>query len=190
VLSYLGHHDEAIVEGARATQLEPLNLLFSAVDAMILHHARRDDEAYAQLQRALEIDANFWITHLMLGKVLIQQRKYPEAIAEFTKARELSHGISDAIASIGYVAALTGDVAKARSVLDELQAVSSQHYVPPTTVALVYNGLGDHNEALSQLEKACEQRDVRLTLLRGDPNWDSFRSDPRFLSIIKRIGLE
>ena len=190
VLSYLGRHDEAIAEGARATQLEPLNLLFSAIDAMFLHHARRHDEAYAQLQKTLEIDSNFWITHLMLGKVLIQQRKYAEAIAEFTKARELSHGHSDTIASIGYVAALTGDVAKARSVLDELQAVSSQHYVPPTTVALVYNGLGDHPEALSQLEKACEQRDVRLTLLKGDPNWDSFRSDPRFISIIKRIGLE
>lgn len=74
--------------------------------------------------------------------------------------------------------------------LDELEAVSGQHYVPPTTVALVYNGLGDHNEALSQLEKACEQRDVRLLLLGGDPNWDSFRSEPRFISIIKRIGLE
>jgi hypothetical protein len=75
-------------------------------------------------------------------------------------------------------------------VLEELKAVSSQHYVPPTTVALVYNGLGDQNEALSQLEKACEQRDVRLTLLSGDPNWDSFRSNPRFVSIIKRVGFK
>ena len=190
VLSNRGLHDEAIAEGARATQIEPLYLLFSAIDGMFLHHARRDDEAFAQLQKTLEIDSNFWITHLILGKVFIQQRKHAQAIAEFTKARELSHGNSDAIASIGYVAALTGDVAKARSVLDELQTVSSQHYVPPTTVALVYNGLGDHNEALSQLEKACEQRDVRLTLLKVDPNWDSFRSDPRFASILKRIGLQ
>ena len=190
VLSDQGRHEEAIIEGARATQLEPLNLLYSAIDGMFLHHARRDDEAYVQLQKTLEIDSNFWITHLMLGKVFIQQRKYAEAIAEFTRAQELSHGNSDAIASIGYVAALTGDVAKARSVLDELEAVSSQHYVPPTTVALVHNGLGHQDEALSQLEKACEQRDVRLTLLKVDPNWDSFRSNPRFASILKRIGLQ
>jgi len=190
VLSDPGRHEEAIVEGARATQLEPLNLLYSAIDGMFLHSARRDDEAYVQLQKTLEIDSNFWITHLMLGKVFIQQRKYAEAIAEFTRAKELSHGNSDAIASIGYVAALTGDVAKAQSVLDELEAVSSQHYVPPTTVALVHNGLGHQDEALSQLEKACEQRDVRLTLLKVDPNWDSFRSNPRFASILKRIGLQ
>ncbi len=134
VLSYLGRHDEAIAEGARATQLEPLNLLFSAIDAMILHHARRDDLAYAQLQKTLEIDSNFWITHLMLGKVLIQQRKYAEAIAEFTKARELSHGISDAIASI--VRARYGDVAKVAP-CDELQRLLS---IMAATRSSVYNG--------------------------------------------------
>ena len=190
VLSDLGRHNEAIIEGARATELEPVFLLFNAIDGMFLHHARRDSEASAQLQRTLEIDPTFWITHLILGKVLITQRRYPEAIAEFSKARELSHGNSDTIASIGYIAALTGDVAKARAVLEEMKVLSNQHYVPPTTVALIYNGLGEQNEALSYLEKAYEERDVRLTLLKVDPNWDSFRPNPRFIALLKRIGLE
>jgi len=64
------------------------------------------------------------------------------------------------------------------------------HYVPPTTIALVYNGLKDENDALGSLDKACEERDVRLTLLKVDPNWDSFRSNPRFVAILKRIGLQ
>jgi TolB-like protein/tetratricopeptide (TPR) repeat protein len=190
VLSDLGRHKEAIAEVARARELEPVFLLIRALEGMFLLHAGRDDEALAKLQKALELDPNFWITHLTLGKVYIQQRKYAEAIAEFTKARELSHGNSEAIASVGYVAALAGDKAKARAVLDELKTLSNQHYIPPVNIALVHNGLGDQNEALALLEKACEERDVRLTLLKVDPRWDSFRSNPRFVAILKRIGLQ
>jgi len=141
------------------------------------------------LERTLQLDPTFWITHLILGKVYIQQRKYPEAIAAFIKARDLSHGNSEAIASIGYAAALAGDKAKARAVLDELKGLSVQHYIPPFNVAMVYTGLGDQNEALSWLEKACEERDVRVTILKVDPRWDSLRSNPRFIAILKRIGL-
>jgi len=142
-----------------------------------------------QLEKTFELDPNFWIAHLTLGKVYTQQRKYPEAIAEFEKAKELSCGNSEAIASIGYVAALAGDNAKARAVLDELKTLSNQHYIPPVNIALVYNGLGDQDEALAQLERACDERDVRLPLLKVDPRWDSFRSNPRFVAVLKRIGL-
>jgi len=140
--------------------------------------------------KKLSIDPNFWITHLMLGKVYAQQRRFGEALAEFTTARELSHGNSEAIGSIGYVAALAGDKAKALGLLNELQAGSAQRYGPPCNLALVYNGLGEQNEALRSLEKAVDERDVRLTLLKVDPRWDSFRSNPRFIAILKRIGLQ
>ena len=189
VLSDLGRHDEAIAEGARAVELDPVFFLFGALEGMFLHHARRDDEAIARLEKTLQLDPTFWITHLTLGKVYIQQRKYPEAIAAFIKARDLSHGNSEAIASIGYAAALAGDKAKARAVLDELKGLSVQHYIPPFNVAMVYTGLGDQNEALSWLEKACEERDVRVTILKVDPRWDSLRSNPRFSAILKRVGL-
>ena len=140
--------------------------------------------------KKLSIDPNFWIMHLMLGKVYAQQRRFGEALAEFTTARELSHGNSEAIGSIGYVAALAGDKAKALSVLNELQAGSAQRYGPPCNLALAYNGLGEQDEALRSLEKAVDERDVRLTLLKVDPRWDSFRSNPRFIAILKRIGLQ
>ncbi len=83
-----------------------------------------------------------------------------------------------------------GDKAKARAVLEELKTLSNQHYIPPYNIALVYHGLGQQSEALALLEKACEERDVRITLLKVDPRWDSLRSNPRFVAILKRIGLQ
>src|SRR5436190_20950770 len=76
------------------------------------------------------------------------------------------------------------------NIAQRVMALSDQHYIPPVNIALVYNGLGDQDEALSLLKRACEERDVRLVLLKVDPRWDTFRSDPRFGAILKRIGLE
>jgi len=190
ILSDQGHHQEAIVEIARARELDPVFFLFRALEGMMLHHAGRNDEALTRLQKTVELDSNFWATHLMLGKVYTAQRKYPEAIAEFTKARQLSGGNSESIGSIGYVEALAGDKEKAHAVLEELKALSSQRYIPPSNVGLVYNGLGDQSEALSSLERACDERDPRVTLLKVDPRWDSLRDNPRFVAILKRIGLQ
>jgi TolB-like protein/Flp pilus assembly protein TadD len=190
ILSDQGRHQEAIAEIARARELDPVFLLIRALEGMMLHHAGRNEEALTQLRKVLELDPNFWATHLFLGKVYTQQRKYTEALAEFTKARELSHGNSESIGSIGYVEALAGHKDKARDILVELKALSNQRYIPSSNVALVYKGLDDQNEALSFLNKACDERDPRVTLLKADPRWDSMRSNPLFIAILKRVGLQ
>jgi TolB-like protein/Tfp pilus assembly protein PilF len=190
VLSDQGRHDQALAEVARARELDPVFLLYRALEGMFFHHARRDAEALDRLQKTVDLDPNFWVTHLMLGKVYTQQRKYSEAIEEFGKARELSHGNSEAIASVGYAAALAGDKLKAQAVVNELRALSNEHYVPPVNAALVLSALGETDKALASLEKGCAERDVRLTLLKVDPRWDSLRSNPRFIAILKRIGLQ
>lgn len=190
ILSDEGRHDQALSEMARARELDPVFLLYRALEGMMFHHAGRDAEALDRLQKAVDLDPNFWVTHLMLGKVYTQQRRYAEAIEEFVKARSLSHGNSEAIGSIGYAAALAGNNAKAQAALDELKALSSQHYIPPVNVALVLTGLGQKDEALAFLEKACEERDVRVTLLKVDPRWNSLRLEPRFVAILNRIGLQ
>jgi len=142
------------------------------------------------LRPAEEVDPGFWVTPLMLGQAYTLQRKYPEAIAELTKARDASHGNSQAIACIGYAAALAGDQPKAQEVLDGLQKQSAERYVAHHNFALVRAGLGNRDEALNELEKSCDAHDVMVTVLKVDPRWDSFRSNPRFVQILKRVGLQ
>ena len=189
VLSDLGRHDEAIAQIRQARSLDPVFLLYSALEGMFLHHAGRNSEAESKLLKAVEVEPNFWISHLMLGKVYTHEQRYPEAIAQFEKAKELSNGNSEAIASVGYVHAMAGDSAKARAVLDELNKVASSHYVPPVNVAMLYNATGSQAQAITELNKACDERDVRLTLLKVDPRWGSIRSNPGFTAILHRIGL-
>ena len=190
MLSHLGRHEEAIAEAARARKLEPTSLLNNFLEGAFLYHARRDDEAEARLQKTLELEPNFWPANLFLGKILMQKGKYPEAIATFSNAKEFSKGNSETISMIGYVWALAGNRAKARAVLDELKSLSGQRYIPPYNIAVVYYGLGERDQASAWLDKACDDRDVRLSFLKVDPKWDPLRSDPRFVAILKRVGLE
>ena len=60
--------------------------------------------------------------------------------------------------------------------------------VPPKTIADVYVGLGDKDQALAWLGKAVDAQDVNLFLL-ADPIYDPLRSDPRFNQLLRRAKL-
>ena len=189
LLSDLGRHEEALAEAARARELDPVSLLINSLEGAFFYYARRYDEAGARLEKALELDPNFWIAHLFLGKAWMGKGDYPAAMAEFKKARDFSGKNSEAVSMLGYTAALAGDRAQAEAVLEEVKA-RPERYFPPHNMAVFYLGLGRMDECFTWLEKAYEDHDVRLSFLRVDPKWDAARSDPRFVSLVKRIGLD
>jgi len=190
MLSVTGRSQEAIAEGARAVELDPLSLIINALNGYHLHLARRDDEAIARLKKTVELDSSFWIAHQFLGMAYIEKKMYPEAIAEFSQAVKLSGGNSEPLALNGYVSVLSGDAAKGRAVLKELKSLERQRYVPPSNLALLSYVLGEQDEAFSWLEKAYRDRDIRLCRLKVDSKWDSMRSEPHFVEILKRLGLQ
>jgi TolB-like protein len=100
-------------------------------------------------------------------------------------------GNTQTISMIGYAWALSGERAPALAALDELKALSTQRYVPPYNLAMVYNGLGHDDETLNWLERAYEARDVILSaFITVDPNWDRLRANPRFAAILEGMNLE
>jgi hypothetical protein len=74
-------------------------------------------------------------------------------------------------------------------VLGELRRRSRTRYVPPFARALVSLGLGEREATLEALERAVEERDVRLTFLAVEPRWDPLRSHARFRKVYERVGL-
>jgi hypothetical protein len=48
---------------------------------------------------------------------------------------------------------------------------------------------GDKERAFALLEKAYQQHDPSLANLKVDPGFDSLRSDPRYVDLLKRVGL-
>jgi hypothetical protein len=60
---------------------------------------------------------------------------------------------------------------------------------PPYVLAGFFARLGRKDEALAMLQKGYEDRDFRMTLLSVDYEFDSFRSDPRFAGLVRKMGL-
>ena len=189
--SITGRHEEAVAEGRRARELDPLSLITNALEAQFLFYAGRESEAEERLKKTLEIEPDFWIAHNGLGRVYLHEERFDEAIAAFNKARELSGGGSvEPIAQLGYTFAKSGKPREARAILEELKTGFDENYVPAYNLAVVYNGLGDSGEALNYLEKSFEQREVQLIPLKIDTRWDNLRAEPRFIELMKRMNFE
>ncbi len=189
LLTALGRHPEAIAEATRARQLDPVSPIIGALEGLTFFYGKRYDEATASLQKVLDLNPGFWVAYFFRGNVQLARHDYAGASAAFGKARDFSDNGSHPIGMLAYTAARAGDPGKARALLAELQATAAQRYLPPYSVAVIYLGLDERDNCFTWLEKACDERDVRLFLVGVDQIWDPVRTDPRFVSILKRIAL-
>jgi DNA-binding winged helix-turn-helix (wHTH) protein/tetratricopeptide (TPR) repeat protein len=190
LLSNTGRHTEALAEAKRARELDPLNLRTNALEGQFLNHAGRTDEALARLRKTFELDPNYLLAHLFAWSAYVEKGMYAEAAAEARRARELNDLSAQPGAYLGYALAKSGKRREALAELEGLLELLAERYVPPYLVALVYNGLGERDEALTWLERGYEQRDPKMVFLLVEPKWNNLRDDQRFQDLLGRVGLK
>ncbi len=189
-LSNLGRHEQALTVIKLARDLDPLNFTINAVEGQILFFAGKADEALERLNDTIDLNPNFWLTHLFISRVYSQKGMHTEAIEAATKAKETSDGNAEAVALIGYELARSGEQKKARAVLEELRQMSKTRYVPPYNFALVFNGLGEREKALDYLEKAFAEKNALMVFLKVEPKWNNLRSEACFIDLMRRMNFE
>jgi len=183
----LGRFEEAIAEGKRAIELDPLSPIINADMGKNLYNARRYDEAIAQLRKTLEIDPTFYYTHYNLGIALQLKGDVPAAIAEYTKAQQLS---DDLVVQVLLAAAKaqSGDKDAAIQMLAEQEEVSHHRHVRACCRTLLYLSLGNRDEAIRQLEQGIGNHDsLTASLIKVDPTLDPLRGDPRFQALVQKV---
>jgi len=188
-LAATGRLDEAISQIRRAEELDPLSPIINSNVEWILYLARRHDEGIAHCQKTLEIDPSFFATHKYLGLLYVQKGMYEQAIDEYQKAKDLSPDDYHIVALIGHAYALSGHRDKARTALVELKEMAKQKYIQPWSIAMIYTGLGEKDQAIAWLEKAYEDRSSYMVYLKVEPMLDSLRSDSRFADLLRRMEL-
>jgi serine/threonine-protein kinase len=188
-LTVLGRTDEGIAHLRRAQELDPSSLIIHAVTGWALYSARQYDRAVELFQETLVLDAHFVQAHSFLGWAYAQRRQYAEALAAFQRAWQIDEN-PEFLGGIGYVYAVSGKKAEAQEVLDELEKLSRQHHVSPCLMAFIHAGLGRKDEAIDWLKKAFQERSAWLVYAKVDPKYDSLRLDPRFIDLLRRLGLQ
>jgi serine/threonine protein kinase/Tfp pilus assembly protein PilF len=185
-LATAGRFDEAVKEATKAAELDPLSLIISASLGNRLNEARRYRDAANQCRKTLDMDPNFGLAHLCLGISSVNESRFQEGIPELQKAIELLPGSPYSIAQLGVAYALSGDRARARKVLGELNN-PSRPYLPAYSIAMVYAGLADKEQTIFWLTKGYQDRNDDMVYMKIEPVLDPMRSDPRFQALIRGI---
>ena len=185
----VGKTPECIAEIERARQLDPLSLILNTDTAELLVYAGRLKEGEQQARRALEMEPNFVLAHRALGIALREQKRYPESLAEFRKALELSGDNPWMKSDLAQVEAVSGDAAGARRLLAEIRSRTLLRFTSAGTTAPALLALGGRDAAIQDLEKGYEQHSGMLVLVKVTPEFASLHSDPRFQDLLRRMRL-
>lgn len=182
------HFEDAIAEAHQALKLDPVSMAAEANFAFAFYMAGRYEEALDVCRKALEMHPNspFALEHL--GRILLEKAP-AEAIAPLREAVSVSQRGARYLANLGYAYGVIGRKDLACEILAELTDMSKHRYVGSFVFALVKTGMDECNEALTWLERACEERDGQLPFLNVDPRLARLRADPRFQALLARIGL-
>lgn len=188
-LSAKGRFKEALAEANRAYGLDPLSVIINRDLGLIYYYARQPDRAIEQYRKTLELDPNFALAHQALGRAYLEMGMYTKGVEEIRLAVRLSGESVGMLAALAHAYGLAGKTERARGILGDLTERSRRSYVPPTSIAVIYAGLGEKENALEWLEKAWGDQDVGLHTLKVHPIFNGLCTDPRFQDLLRRMNL-
>ncbi len=188
-----GRREEALVELREAEEVakrvDPLGMVdIRATVANSLYMAREYDRAIEECRRAMELNANYFLSLYVLGRSYAQKKMYAKALGVLESAIASNPGNLLLVAALGHTYALSGNRAKALGTLQELKSLRRKRCVPAIYIAAVYSGLREREEAFVWLEKSFEERSDGMTYLKIERLFDSLHPDPRFPDLMKRVG--
>ena len=181
-----GDRDKALRYLQRTSRIDPASLWVNNFACELYRYFGLYDEATAAGERALQLDPTFahW-GEPALAALYREMGRFDDAIALYEKAQEFT-------GRPGFGLAITyARMKRRKEALETLNtAVAGWGYRPGDGIAHVHVILGAHDDAIRDLERACEQRSSTLHGVGIAPEFIPLRPDKRFRSILQRIGLE
>jgi predicted Zn-dependent protease len=154
-----------------------------------LFQARRYDESIRQLQSELRVRPDDATVSWFLAFALIANGQPKDAIPVLDKVMALSKGSSAAMGIQVRAYAHAGRRQEALKILDELKNRQQKGYVPAAAFVNAYLGLDDKEQAFVWLERAYQEHSNILQYVKVHPFMDPLRNDPRFIDLVRRVGV-
>jgi TolB-like protein/Tfp pilus assembly protein PilF len=184
-----GRLDEALDWARRGREHDPLAVSGTSI-GWILFHARRYDEAIHELRSVLAVRPDDTDALWTLGFVLIAKGQSLEAIPVLAKTVSIMDRSPGSIELLATAYAHAGRRTEALRLIDELKRRRQKSYIPAGAFINPYLGLGDYDQAFAWFERAYQEKSNILQFLRVHPFFDPVREDPRFVDLVRRVGLD
>jgi TolB-like protein/Tfp pilus assembly protein PilF len=184
LLQYTKENTEAgINEIKKALDLDPLSASFNWVLGRNYCFAHKYDLAYTQLKKATTLFPNYLPNILTFVYILVQRKKYSEAIKLCSQHRGDWEDLM-----LTYALAASGDTISAKKELNK--ALNKYPDISLYYLAQAYVSLKEYSNALSTLEKAYAVREIDMYFLNVDPAFDPIRDQPGFRTLMKKMNFQ
>jgi tetratricopeptide (TPR) repeat protein len=184
--------EDALKEIEQALELDPLSLIVNHNHALLYFYKGDFPTALQLYKRAEELNPDFVYTHLALAWTYGKMKMWDDAKREAETAVEI---VKDKDPHVGnaaqvLIAVLEDDRSTVEKLLPELEKNVGGIYSDAAWIADLYFYLGENDKGFEWLERSYSKRDSTLIHIKADEYLDKVRSDPRYLDLLGRIGLE
>jgi len=175
--------DEAIAQGLRAADLDPLSVISFGLLGRIYRAAGQFENAEVMVRKAIELEPNAVSERLILAVILEELGRRDEAMSEI--AQEPADWAR--LTGLAVLHDRAGRRADSDLALGELMTKHSSHSA--FQIAEVHANRGDLDGAFEWLERAYMQRDTGVTLVRIDRLLRPLHGDPRWKAFLRKMNL-
>jgi len=185
----LGRLDEALEQMLIAQSLDPVSSIIARDVAGIYSYRRDFEAALEQCDQTIELNPHFAPAYMTLGLIQEQRRVFDESAAAFRRAVDLAPQTPRMQGALARTLALSGKADQAREILATLADLGRERYVSPFEFLTIHFALGEMEQGYDWLARACGDRCFELLAINVDFRFDQLRSDARFVSVARRVGL-
>jgi len=188
--TYVEHdYEQAVSALKEAGALDPMDGRLPLREATVEFIFGNFDRAERILREVAAAEGESPILKISLMDTLIRAGRDVEAV-ELARSLPVAGAIPDVFLGVaGLTLVLGGSADECRARLQELERRAEQAYSLPFWRAVIYAALGDLDRAFALLDTAAEDRDAGLLFLSVVPKVPGFQTDPRYVALLRRIGL-
>ena len=188
LLQNLARPEEALAENEKALALDPASPQMNANHASILSDLRRYDEAMSEFNRLIASNPDFPVYYGFRGDLNWRLGNQDAYVADRVMAMKKTgrEDLANTFATGYQKAKLKG---ACLATIEALKARSRQKYVSPYELATLYALMQDREQTFEWLEKAYAERSGRMEYVKTEDFFQPFRSDPRYIDLLRRMNM-
>jgi len=186
---YMGRTEESLKESELYLRLDPLSVAANNHLGYYYLATGQYDLAIEQEHKTLQIDPNYHDAIHFLAEAYRHKGMPQEALAQYEKRMALEGTNPDWIRSLRRAHQADGWRGYFRKILARDLERAKREYVVPSDIADAYALVGDKEQAFRYLDKAYAERDIWITWIKVEHDYDVLHSDPRYADLLRRMGL-